>query len=744
LNREPPSDPVDRDDRIHAQIVQRLYRQAPGGMIATLVNAGILTLVLRGEAPSVRLVIWLGAMVLLSGVRGIQIATYHRASPPPDKSRAWGRAFLMGLFCSGVLWGCSAVFLFPAHSPAHQALLTIVLCGMTAGALGSFSSLPKAFALFTLPALTPLFIRFLMIPDPIHRALAAMTLLFFALTMSTVRRTSRADRERLELKEHFAELLEERTAELKRSNDRLKDEIEERKRAENALAESEERYRSLFDHIPDLLYMHDLEGKLMEANRAWEVYGFDRNELKGLYVGSILAERYRDGFKDYLLRLEENGWDEGFMRIQGKDGAEHVVEYRNEVIWDKNGFPSAVRGCGRDVTDRILARKEKETLQAQLMQAQRLEAIGTLAGGIAHNVNNILMGIQGNVSLGSMEIDADHPLAGRLKTISRLVDRGADLAGKILAYAREGKVHVKALDLNGIVHGTASTFGETRKDISVRLDLATDLWAVEADSGQIRQAVMSLCVNGAEAMPGGGELLVRTRNLPREEAGERIPGSCEKDYVELEVADTGVGMDRKTLSRVFDPFFTTKAVGRGTGLSLASVQGMVESHGGHIHVESEVGRGSSFQVYLPALRDFTGEEPMLMEERRKTGNMKILLVDDEEIILEVGVQMLEALGYGVLKAQGGHEALQVYGEHGSEIDLVILDMIMPDLSGGATFDRLKEMDPNVRVLLSSGYSIDGEASEILDRGCSGFIQKPFRLSDLSDALTEMMGGAKTS
>ncbi len=731
----------DREARINAQLVDAIYRQAPGAMIATLINAAILAFFLRGEVPGRVLVVWLAATGVVLAARAALLSAYLKSAPQAANGRAWRRAFISGIFLSGALWGSSAVFLFPHNSPLHQALLIIVLCGMVAGAVGSFSVFFDAFYLFSLPALVPLFMRFLLMPGEIYRALAAMTLLFIVLTLMTARRACRENRERVELKEYFSGMLEERTAELSRANNLLRSEIEERRRAEEALAESETRYRDLFDNIPDLVYAHDLQGNMLETNRAWEKYGFDRGEMAGLNAREIMPEEVRKEFPAYLERVLKDGFVEGLMRIRLKEGDEIVAEYRNDLIRDAEGRPLVVRGAARDVTDRIQARKEKKALEVRLMQSQRLEAIGTLAGGIAHNFNNLLMGVQGNASLGKLEIDPSHVVYSRLEHIESLVDRGSDLTRHLLAYAREGKVQVRSVDVNEIVKSTAATMGETRKDIRVLLDLTGGLDPVEADVMQIRQALMILCVNASEAMPGGGELTLATRSVSADLVKKQRPSVRDCRYVKISVRDTGVGMDRRTMAKAFDPFFTTKEIGVGTGLGLASVHGTVESHGGLIEVNSEVGRGTCFDLYLPVAGGRKRKEQVLMEERKMTRLRTILVVDDEEIISEVAGQMLETLGFRVLRAGSGTTALDVYKRHRDEIDLVILDMIMPDMGGGETFDRLKLIDPGVRVLLSSGYSLDGEAREILDRGCSGFIQKPFRLSDLSGTIEEILGKA---
>jgi PAS domain S-box-containing protein len=380
---------------------------------------------------------------------------------------------------------------------------------------------------------------------------------------------------------------------------------------------------------------------------------------------------------------------------------------------------------------------ERKRMQAQLQEAQKMEAIGTLAGGIAHDFNNILMGIQGNTSLMLLNIDSSHPHYERLNTVEKLVQSGSQLTRQILGYAREGKYQVKAVNLNQIVRDTSDTFGRAKKDITIQRFLAEDLYTIDADQGQIEQALLSLYVNAWQAMSDGGELTLETRNTTDRQMHDKMYHPKPGDYVLLRISDSGVGMDNKTLERIFDPFFTTKGMRRGAGLGLASVYGIVKGHGGYIDVESEEGSGTTFSIYLPASRKPLTEKKA-MSESMSTGNETILFVDDEAMILSVGQELLETLGYRVLLARSGKEAVEVYREKQETIDMVILDMIMPELSGAETYDRLKKIDPEIKVLLSSGYSVNSQAEEILARGCDGFIQKPFNLNQLASKIKEIL------
>ena len=393
----------------------------------------------------------------------------------------------------------------------------------------------------------------------------------------------------------------------------------------------------------------------------------------------------------------------------------------------------------RDILDSIKdEEKERKRLESQVRHAQKMEAIGTLAGGIAHDFNNLLMGFQGNISLMMMDLEDEHPHQEFLHNMENYVKRGSDLTRQILGFARGGKYEVKTTDINTLIDKSAAMFGRTKKEIIIHKKLQEDLWSVNVDRGQIEQVLLNLFVNAWQAMPAGGNLFLQTDNVLLEEQDHDkpytiVPGK----YVRISVSDTGVGMDKATRERIFEPFFTTKAVGRGTGLGLASAYGIIKNHGGIINVYSEKGHGATFKIYLPASgKQLTKEK--IRHETVLTGSETILLVDDEEMVAEIGKDMLEKLGYKTAVAIGGNEAIKLLKTLRHEVDLVILDMIMPDMSGGETFNRLKAIKPDIKILLSSGYSLNGQASEIMQRGCNGFIQKPFNLKQISRKIREIL------
>ena len=383
---------------------------------------------------------------------------------------------------------------------------------------------------------------------------------------------------------------------------------------------------------------------------------------------------------------------------------------------------------------------EHRRIEAQFHHAQRMEAVGTLAGGIAHDFNNLLMVIQGNISLMLYELDPKHPFYDRLRSIEKQVQSGSRLTAQLLGYARKGRYEVRPIDLNQLVEEACETFNRTRKEILIHQELSRDLCAIEADAGQLEQVLMNLFVNAADALAGGGSLIVRTVNTDHHAMKGKLYNPKPGNYVLITVTDSGTGMDKKTMERIFEPFFTTKEMGRGTGLGLASVYGIVKGHGGFIDVDSQKGKGTTFRIYLTATDKPVARNGAEAPEPIKRGSETILLVDDEQMMLDIGRDLLQTMGYRVITARDGEEAVEVYRGRSEEIDLVLLDIVMPKMGGGQAFDCIRAINPAVKVLLLSGFSIDGEATQILSRGCNGFIQKPFNLEQLSRSVKSVLTG----
>jgi nitrogen-specific signal transduction histidine kinase len=397
------------------------------------------------------------------------------------------------------------------------------------------------------------------------------------------------------------------------------------------------------------------------------------------------------------------------------------------IAWE--GRPATLNFV-RDITHQL-------NLENSLRQAQKMEAIGTLAGGIAHDFNNLLMGIQGRISLMMFGMADAHPFFENLKRIEACVKNATDLTRQLLGFARGGKYEIKPTHMNEILDQSIEMFGLTQKEIQIHKNYEDPLWAVEVDQGQMHQVLLNLFVNARQAMPGGGNLQLRTENCVLYDNMPRPPELRPGNYVKISITDSGTGMDEATKARIFEPFFTTKEMGRGTGLGLASSYGIIRNHGGWISADSTIGQGSTFSFYLPASEKTATLQSQAPAKELK-GKESILLVDDEDIIIDIGKEFLEVLGYTVFTAHSGQEALEAYSRESGKIDLVIIDMIMPTMDGGETIQRLKAIDPQARIILSSGYSIDGKATEIMNRGCSGFIQKPYGINELSEAIRKAL------
>ena len=472
------------------------------------------------------------------------------------------------------------------------------------------------------------------------------------------------------------------------------------------------------------------EARVVYANpSAVALIGILEEKLLAADFTEFFDDPDRQRVKDLLKRLDDQSQiipDENPVRLNGKQISLSV-------------FPIVSRGR----SDRIVIMRdltERKRMEAQLFQAQKMEAIGTLAGGIAHDFNNLLMVIQGNVSLMLLDVSPSHPHHEMLKMMEKKVLSGSRLTGQLLGYASKGRYEIKPINLNLLLEETAEAFGRTRKNVTIHRDLAQNLSPIEADHGQIEQVLMNLLVNSGDAMPLGGDLFLKTSNISSHQIRGKIYQPKPGNYVLLTVTDTGTGMDARTLERIFDPFFTTKEFGKGTGLGLALVYGIIKGHGGYIDVESEEGKGATFKIYLPAT------EKMIEKAGRDSdsilkGTETILIVDDEDLVLEVGQKFLKFMGYQVFTARNGEEALEAYRTHQGKISLVLLDLVMPKMEGGEVFDRLKQISPDVKILISSGYGINGEASRILERGAHGFIQKPFDMKQLSRLIRTILNNS---
>ncbi|MBC2714333.1 MAG: PAS domain S-box protein [Desulfobacteraceae bacterium] len=502
--------------------------------------------------------------------------------------------------------------------------------------------------------------------------------------------------------------------------------------------QAEELYQSLLNSSSDAILLIDTDFKVQFVNPAFtKIFGWSLSEIadnKLQYIPKPLKQSFAKLIKK-VLELDHpiHGFE---TQRYTKDGRLLDVSISASRYLDHAGDASGILLILRDISD-------AKRYQWHMEQAQKMESLGTLAGGVAHDFNNLLMGIQGRLSLLMLNKDDNDPGYKHLKEIEDYIIRAADLTQQMLGIARSGKYEVKPTDINKLVKTQNRMFGRTRKEITIYEEFDENLLTAEVDQRQIDQVLLNMYVNASHAMPQGGDLYVRTENdiLKKETTAPHNvePGK----YIKISITDTGIGMDKVTLKRVFEPFFSTKERGRGTGLGLASAYGIIKNHDGFITVYSEKGKGTTFNICLPASTRVAEQEQIINIEILE-GTGTILLVDDEEMIRSVAEEMIQVLGYQVIVAKDGREAIDTYRDRKDQIDMVILDLVMPGIGGGETFDQLKSINPDVKVLLSSGYSINGQASSIIRRGCRGFIQKPFSIQELSQKISKTIASEDSS
>jgi PAS domain S-box-containing protein len=505
--------------------------------------------------------------------------------------------------------------------------------------------------------------------------------------------------------------------------------ITSRKQAEEALKEKDKQYRSLFEDSIDGVYSTLRNGIITDANMSFcSLFGYSREEL----MGENITPLYRDPADrlKFQTEIEKKGFVKDYEIIfRKKDGTEVDCLLSSSVHLEKDDSIAGYRGIVRDLT----ARKE---LQRQLTQAQKMEAVGTLAGGIAHDFNNLLTVILGFSELLLINGDECDSFYKDVQKINKAARSGADLVKSMLTFSRKTDSNLRPTNINDKIEHVHALLSRTLpKMIEIRMTLDQNLSTVNSDPTQIEQILMNLSVNASDAIKDRGVLTIETRNVTLDEDYcKKHIGATPGDYVLLSVSDTGHGMDKETVKRIFEPFYTTKGKGRGTGLGLAMVYGIVKQHNGYIECHSELGQGSSFEIYFPAIQTAPSQETITEFPIFLGGNETVLLVDDEELVRDLAKRILERAGYTVLTAINGREALEVYKERGEEIAVIVLDLIMPVMGGKECFEELLKINPSVKVIISSGFSEDDYLKETTSMGINGMVNKPYTQDKLLDSV----------
>ncbi|OHD70990.1 MAG: hypothetical protein A2W19_07655 [Spirochaetes bacterium RBG_16_49_21] len=522
-------------------------------------------------------------------------------------------------------------------------------------------------------------------------------------------------------------------------------ELSERRRVEEALRESEEKYRTILETMQEGLFENDLKGNYTYVNdAACRMHGFQREEFIGMNYRSVFPPEAARFLSDAYRRIYKTGETELLMdhEVTRRDGSIRIHQANVELVRDSSGRPIGFRTLAWDVTERRKIEKEKAQLEEQLVQAQKMESVGRLAGGVAHDFNNMLGVILGYAELIRLRLPRNDPLLKELLEIERAAARSRDLAGQLLAFSRKQIITPVLVDLNDLIMSMEKTLSRLiGEDVDLQFYPGGDLWKIKFDPSQMQQVLINLAANARDAMPAGGKLTIETANLCLNEAYCKIHlGFSPGYYVLLGVSDDGAGMDKETLQHLFEPFFTTKEAGRGTGLGLATVYGIVKQNNGFINVYSEPGKGTTFKIYISRSLEEGDMQKGAEEELVASGSGTVLLVEDDDMVRAMTSEMLEEIGYTVVAAGSPAEAESLCENGDVHIDLLLTDVVMPGISGKELRDRIQAKRPVIKVLFMSGYTSNVIAHHgVLEAGVH-FIQKPFSMNDLARKAREAIVG----
>ncbi|KIX13722.1 calcium-binding protein [Dethiosulfatarculus sandiegensis] len=520
-----------------------------------------------------------------------------------------------------------------------------------------------------------------------------------------------------------------------------------RRKAENDLKDSEHRLAKAqaLAHVGSWELVLP-ENHLTMSQELYRIVGLPENRaVRPGHILKMVHPEDKEKAQDLFQRAIENEKSLSFeMRIIRPDKEQRWIRNEGEIHYNRAGEVIRIFGATQDITVQKLAEQERNALEKQLRQAQKMEAIGTLAGGVAHDFNNILQAIAGYVELMIADRELSQEHREQMVRVNGAVLRAAELVRRLLTFSRKVEAAFKPLDLNKQILATMRLLERTLpKMISIELDLADELPVIKADPSQLEQILMNLGTNARDAMPDGGKFFISTETVFLAAGDRSINMNLEKgEYVQITITDNGHGMDQETSQHIFEPFFTTKGVGRGTGLGLSTVYGVVRNHGGHIECFSEPGLGTTFKILIPVPTEKLPEEEEVKpaSQNIKGGDETIMVVDDDRAVLDVALKMLERNGYEVITAGSGEEAIEIYEKHGNGLDLVIMDLGMPGIGGYKALKKIVKINSKAKVLISSGYSPDGAEVRDKDSLAAGFVGKPYQLADMLRTIRDVLDG----
>ena len=768
---------------LHTLQVQVLYRNMPTGVLASAINAAVLAAVEWSVVPHTPLLLWVVGLWMVAAARALLIFNYRRALPVCWSSADWHRWMLVTTSMAGFGWGSSVYFLTLDIPLPYELVQLFVLGGMTAGAVSVLSVSFPLFLWYAVPLTLPILGHLFLSGHEFHLIMGGMGVLFLlatihsawnfnrvllssmrlqlekvALARSLTTRTEAVERLNQDITKeiHDRRVIEEqlrtaqtdleqriteRTADLAQANARLQNEVREHRRTEGARLSSEKRFNYLTDNLnqgvwfaqadpPQVLYVNPAferiwglpAARFYENPRLWRdfIHPDHQQVVSEVYDAEIANPTGRD------LHL--------LYRIVRPDGQVRWIHDRMVIHHTATGEVDSLSGITEDIT-------EARELEDQLRQAQKMEAVGRLAGGVAHDFNNVMTVILGYSAVLLQELSQNSSARYFVQEIQRAGERCAALTGQLLAFSRKQMLHPVSLDLHRVIRDLMallkSLIGE---HISIVLQLdPLPLW-VKADAVQLEQVLLNLAVNARDAMPHGGTLTIDTRQVSREAVwGSDHDTRTARTYVRLRVHDTGTGIDPATKAKIFEPFFTTKPPGRGTGLGLSTVYGIVHQSGGTITVESAVGQGTTMTVFLPeVVPPLTALPPVQSEPAHTTGTEIILLVEDEPAVRLLTQHILRTHGYTVHEAEDGFQALDLIRRNALHIDLLLTDLVMPGMNGKELAMRLRSHFAELKVLYMSGYSDNPPVTGDEAQGHTTFLQKPFSPEDLIRMVREIL------
>jgi two-component system, cell cycle sensor histidine kinase and response regulator CckA len=759
-----------KKERLYSDQVQWIIGKSfMAGGISALV-AVFLGLALWDAAPRTAILIWVSAMIALGVVRAFLQVHYQKSEITHDNLIKRRNLSLAMLATSGCIWGSAGIFLFPYTSMVHQVFLIFVLGGMIAGSVGVFASLKSAFFLFSVPVLFPVIINLCRTNSKLQFSMGVMLFFYWTMMMFTSRVLNKEIVRALELRHENLDLIsdlekeikvrkqaeenlllknqqiesivQERTSELIRVNERLLTQINERKEAEEALKNSEEKYRELADSLPQIVFETDEHGNLTFINRnTFSLTGYNENDFHmGMNALQLVIPEDRDKVAGNIGKMLMNmiPMSDEFTALK-KDGTTFPISVHATPVL-RNKKPVGLRGIIIDLTERNRAEKEQKEIEAKLQRAERMETLGIMAGGVAHDLNNILSGVVSYPDLLLMKLPDDSPLRKPLQNIQTSGKKAAAIVQDLLTLTRRGVISQSVVNLNEIIEDYLQSPEKLKlmsfhPGVELEVDLVKEPLNILGSPVHLAKTVMNLLSNAAEALPKGGKIILTTRNHYLDRPIKGYDDIEEGDYVVLSVSDNGIGISEKDINRIFEPFFTKKVMGRsGTGLGMSVVWGTVKDHKGYIDVQSTEGKGSTFRLYFPVTRAEREAALHLISIDAMQGRGElILLVDDAKEQREIAAGLLNQMGYSVAAVASGEEAISYVKNN--KVDLVLLDMIMdPGMDGLDTFRNILLIRPGQRAVIASGYSETERVREAQRLGAGAYVQKPYTFAKLAAAV----------